>query len=80
MTRLNFAAATVAALLATGALSLAGAKPATAHGWHPGVSVHFGHGAHGLYFTPGCRRFYRRYLRTGNVFWLDRYQACRYGY
>lgn len=80
MTRLTLAAAAIATVMAAGTFSVATAQPAGAHHWHGGVSIHLGHGYGRIHFGHGCRRFYRRYLRTGNVYWLDRYQACRYGY
>lgn len=79
MIRSSFAAAAFTAVLAVSAFGIGFAKPAAAHPWHGGISVHLGHGA-GLYYGGSCRRFYRRYLRTGNPYWLDRYEACRYGY
>lgn len=81
MTRLTLAAAALASVLAAGTFSVATAKTASAHHWHGGgVSIHLGHGYGRAHFAFGCRRFYRRYLKTGSLYWLDRYQACRYGY
>lgn len=72
--------AAVAVVLSAAALG-ANATAASAHGkkhHHP----MFHHHGHGLIVigSPGygCKHWLRKYKKTGNPYFLDRYYACKY--
>ena len=64
----------VAAALGTG---ITAANAGKKHHHH-----HFGHHHHGLIVigSPdyGCKHWLRKYRRTGNEYFLNRYYACKY--
>lgn len=68
--------AAVASLVAAAALG-ASMTAANAHG-----KKHHHHHNHGLFIIAspdyGCKHWLRKYKRTGNPFFLDRYYACKY--
>jgi hypothetical protein len=77
-----FRAAVVSAT-AVGAAAVASAPAAEAHHFHGlGLSIGLGTGLgySGVYLRPGCGYFYRKAVRTGDPYWWDRFEACRYGY
>jgi hypothetical protein len=86
MTRLVSARSLRAALFAAatlGATTLATAPAAEAHHFHGlGLSIGLGsgYGYSGVYLAPRCGWLYRKAVRTGDAYWWDRYEACRYGY
>jgi hypothetical protein len=78
--------AAVAALVVVAGLG-ASMTAADAHGKHPGShKPHFYNYGYGyrsgaiIIGSPGygCRHWLRKYKRTGNPFFLDRYYACIY--
>lgn len=73
--------AAIAACVAAAALGT-GMTAANAHGKK---HHHLFHGqSHGLIVlgSPdyGCKHWLRKYKKTGNPFFLDRYYACKYDY
>jgi len=70
--------AAVATLVAAAALGAG--KAANAGGKHHHHLFHHHH--HGLIIVGspdyGCKYWLRKYKRTGNPFFLDRYYACKY--
>jgi hypothetical protein len=67
-----------AAALGAGSAANAGGKH---HNHHHHSMKHF-HRHHGLIIVGspdyGCKHWLRKYKRTGNPFFLDRYYACKY--
>lgn len=72
--------AAVAALVAVAALGAGTAANAgKKHHHHPMNHFHHHHGVI-IVGSPdyGCKHWLRKYKRTGNPFFLDRYYACKY--
>lgn len=67
----------VAAALSAGTAANAGGKHHHHH--HPMKHFHHHHGVI-VVGSPdyGCKHWLRKYKRTGNPFFLDRYYACKY--
>lgn len=84
MTRLttsNSLRATLVAAAALGAAAIATAPAAEARHFHGlGISIGLGSGYGGISIGPRCGYLYRKAVRTGDPYWWDRYEACRYGY
>ena len=69
------------AIAALGAATLATAPAAQAHHFHVlGISNGIGDGYSGIRLGRSCGWLHHKAVVTGDTYWWDRYEACRYGY